>query len=304
MSVFFEGQEPTQERLRGSEELGIRTDVNRIAPRYFQTLGVRLLRGRDFTPTDKEGAPAVAILNERLAEKLWPGEDPVGKRLAVPDLNGPPRPPVEIIGVVKDTRYRTLLADAPPILYLPVLQAYDGRTTLVIHTTGDISGMITTISREVAEVDKNLPLFAVKSMSEQVAITLWQQRLAAGLIGLFGVLALALAAIGLYGVISHSVSLRTREIGIRMALGADRMNIVGLVVKQGLVLAVVGVALGIAAAVALTKFMSSVLYEVSATDPATFIVVSATLIAVALLASYIPARSATKVDPLVALKCE
>ena len=304
MSVFFEGQEPTQERLRGSEELGIRTDVNRIAPRYFQTLGVRLLRGRDFTPTDKEGAPEVAILNERLAEKLWPGEDPVGKRLAVPDLNGPPRPPVEIIGVVKDTRYRTLLADAPPILYLPVLQAYDGRTTLVIHTTGDVSGMITTIRREVAEVDKNLPLFAVKSMSEQVATTLWQQRLAAGLIGLFGVLALALAAIGLYGVISHSVSLRTREIGIRMALGADRMNIVGLVVKQGLVLAVVGVALGIAAAVALTKFMSSVLYGVSATDPATFVVVSATLIAVALLASYIPARSATKVDPLVALRCE
>jgi predicted permease len=304
MSVFYEGQEPTQERLRGNEEIGIRTDVNRIAPLYFQTLNIPLLHGRDFTEADKEGTPAVAVINEKLAEKLWPGEYAVGKRLAAPYLNGPPRPPVEIIGVAKDTRYRTLLADAPPILYLPVLQAYDGRTTLVIHTTGDPADIVQTIRKEITEVDRNLPLFAVRSMSEQVATTLWQQRMAAGLIGIFGVLALVLAAIGLYGVISHSVTQRTREIGIRMALGADQVQIVRLVIKQGLRLAMTGVSLGIAAAFALTKFMSSVLYEVSATDPATFIAVSVLLIAVALLASYIPARRAMKVDPMVALRYE
>jgi putative ABC transport system permease protein len=246
----------------------------------------------------------VAIINEALAERLWPGESPIGKRLAAPFINGPRRPPVEIVGLVRDTRYRTLLADAPPILYLPVLQAYDGRTTLVIHTTGEPAAMIETIRSEVAQVAKNLPLFAVKSMSEQVATTLWQQRMAASLIGIFGGLALVLAAIGLYGIIAHSVTQRTREIGIRMALGADHTNIVGLVVKQGIRLALTGLSLGMVAALALTRLMSSLLYEVSATDPTTFIVASGTLIAVALLASYIPARRATKVDPMIALRYE
>jgi predicted permease len=304
MSVFYEGQEPTQEELRGSQELGIRTDANRVAPRYFQTLGIPLLEGRDFTEADREGAPVVAIINEKLAERLWPGESAVGKRLAAPFLSGPHRPPVEIVGVAKDTRYRTLLAEAPPILYLPVLQAYDGRTTLVIHTAGEPARLIETIRGEVARVDKNLPLFAVKSMSEQVAVTLWQQRMAAGLIGIFGVLALALAAIGLYGVMSHAVAQRTHEIGIRMALGADHRAVVGLVVKQGLRVAVTGLLLGIVAALALTRLMTSLLYEVSTTDPMTFIVASALLMAVALLASYIPARRAARVEPLAALRHE
>jgi predicted permease len=304
MSIFYEGQEPPQDVLRSSEELGIRTDANRVAPRYFHTLNIPLLQGRDFSEADRAGAPAVAIINQALAERLWPGESPIGKRLAAPFLNGPRRPPVEVIGVVSDTRYRTLLADAPTILYLPVLQAYDGRTTLVIHTTGEPAAMIETLRGEVTQVAKNLPLFAVKSMSEQVATTLWQQRMAASLIGIFGGLALVLAAIGLYGVIAHSVTQRTREIGIRMALGADPTNIVGLVVKQGLKLALAGVSLGMVAALALTRLMSSLLYEVSATDPTTFIIASFVLIAVASLASYIPARRATKVDPMIALRYE
>jgi len=304
LSIFLEGQEPPQEALRASDDLGIRTDANRIAPGYFRTLNIPLLQGRDFTEADRAGTPAVAILNQTLAEKLWPGESAIGKRLAVPSPNGPRRPPVEIIGVVQDTRYRTLLSDAPPILYLPVLQAYDGRTTLVIHTTGEPAAMIETIRNAVAQVAKNLPLFAIKSLSEQVATTLWQQRLAASLIGIFGGLALVLAAIGLYGVIAHSVTQRTREIGIRMALGADYTNIVGLMVKQGLGLAATGTTLGLVAALALTRLMSSLLYEVSATDPATFVLASLGLIAVASLASYIPARRATRVDPMVALRHE
>jgi predicted permease len=303
-SVFYEGQEPPPQALRGSEELGIRTDANRIAPRYFQTLNIALLQGRDFTEADRAGAHGVAIVNQALAEKLWPGESPIGKRLAAPFVNGPHRPPVEIVGLVKDTRYRTLLAAAPPVLYLPVLQAYDGRTTLVIHATGEPAAIINTVRNEVAQVAKNLPLFAVKSMSEQVATTLWQQRMAASLIGIFGGLALALAAIGLYGVIAHSVTQRTREIGIRMALGADYRKIVGLVVRQGLRLALIGTTLGLAAALALTRLMSSLLYEVSATDSLTFIIASVVLIAVASLASYIPARRAAKVDPMIALRHE
>jgi putative ABC transport system permease protein len=304
MSVFYEGQEPPQEMLRGNQELGVRTDVNRVAPRYFQTLGIPLLRGRDFTEADKGGAPAVAIINEKLAEKLWPGESALGKRLAAPALNGPPLPAVEIVGIARDTRYRTLLADAPPILYFPVLQAYDGRTTLVVHTTGDGAGLAQTIRGEVAAIDRNLPLFAVKSMSEQVAATLWQQRMAAGLIGLFGALALVLAAVGLYGIVSHSVAGRTREIGIRMALGANRTNIVGLIVRQALALALAGVSVGVVAALVLTRLMTGLLYEVRAADPTTFAVAAMLLIAVSLLASFTPARRATRVDPTVALRYE
>jgi predicted permease len=304
MSVFYDGQEPSQEALRSNEELGVRTDANRVAPHYFRTLNITLLQGRDFSEVDRAGALPVAIVNEVLAEKLWPGESPIGKHLAAPFFNEPRRPPVEIIGLVRDTRYRTLLAEAPPILYLPVLQAYDGRTTLVIHTTGDPAGMIETIRSAVARVAENVPLFAVKSMSEQVVMTLWQQRLAASLLGIFGGLAMVLASLGLYGVIAHSVTQRTREIGIRMALGANYINVIGLVVKQGLRLVVIGVSMGIIAALVLTRLMSSLLYEVSATDPATFIISSVLLIVVALLASYIPAWRATKVDPMIALRYE
>jgi putative ABC transport system permease protein len=302
--VFQEGTEPPQEVLRGEPDLGTKTDVNRIAPHYFQTLNIPLLNGREFTEADKRGSTLVAIVNEKLAEKLWPGENPIGKLLHAPFYNQPPRPPVEIIGIAKDTRHRTLLATPPPILYLPVLQAYDGRTTLVIHTAGEPASMVHIIRDEVAKIDTSLPLFAIKSLSEQVSITLWQQRMAAGLIGIFGGLALLLAAIGIYGVISHSVALRTREIGIRMALGAGSSNIVALVVRKGLMLAISGVAVGTAAAFFLTGLMSSLLYDVSTTDSITFVIVSLTLIVVALLASYIPARKATRVDPIIALRHE
>ena len=304
MAIFYEGQEPPPEALRGSEEIGMRTDANRIAPRYFSTLNIPVLQGRDFSEADRVGAPAVAIVNQALAEKLWPGESPLGKRIAAPFFNEPRRPPLEIVGLVGNTRHRTLLADAPPILYLPVLQAYDGRTTLVIQTAGEPAAMTETIRNAVARVAKDLPLFAVKTMTEQVATTLWQQRMAASLIGLFGGLALALAGVGLYGVIAHSVTARTREIGIRMALGADYREIVRMVVKQGLKLALIGAAVGLVAALGLTRLMSSLLYGVSATDPPAFIVASAALIAVALLASYIPARRATRVDPMIALRHE
>jgi predicted permease len=303
LSVFLPGEEPPPEVLRTRDDLGLRVDANRIAPDYFRTLGIPILEGREFTDQDRLGTPPVAILNERLANRLWPGESAVGKLLSVPFWLEP-RPPVQIIGVARDTKHRSLLADMPLLVYLPELQVYDGRATLVARTRGDATKLIPAIRGEVAALDKDLSLYAVKTMSEQIESTLWQQRTAAGLIGIFGLLALALAAIGIYGVIAHSVAQRTREIGIRMALGADARGVLRMILRQGLVLALTGVLVGLAAAFALTRLMSSVLYGVSATDPLTFVISSVVLVGVALGACFAPARRATKVDPMIALRCE
>jgi predicted permease len=245
----------------------------------------------------------VAIINERLANQLWPGENAVGKLLSVPFWHEP-RPPVQIVGVARDTKHRSLLADMPMLVYLPELQAYDGRATLVVRTTGDSKKLIPAIRGEVAALDKDLTLQAVKTMTEQIESTLWQQRTAAGLIGVFGLLALGLSAIGIYGVIAHTVEQRTREIGIRMALGAGANAVQRMILRQGLVLALTGVVVGLAAAFAATRLMSSFLYGVSATDPLTFLIASVVLVGVAVGACLVPARRATRVDPMIALRCE
>ncbi|MFY9607090.1 MAG: FtsX-like permease family protein, partial [Blastocatellia bacterium] len=283
--------------------LGLRVDANRIAPHYFRTLGIPILEGREFSFSDRLGTTPVAIVSQKLAERLWPGESAIGKQLSVPFWREP-RPPVEIVGVARNTRYRSLLVDMPLLVYLPELQTYDGRATLVARVGSNPSGFIPAIRDEFAAEDKNLPVFAVKTMTEQIAGTLWQQRMAVGLIGLFGVLALVLAAIGLYGIIAHWVALRTREIGIRMALGAQPSDVKNMVVRQGMWLAVQGIALGLVSAFAMTRLTSSLLYGISATDPLTFVVASVLLAGVALGASFAPARRATKVDPMIALRCE
>jgi ABC-type antimicrobial peptide transport system permease subunit len=189
------------------------------------------------------------------------------------------------------------------LIYLPELQAYDGRATLVARTAGDPT-LINTIRNEVTSLDRDLSLLGVKTMSEQIESTLWQQRIAAGLIGLFGLLAVALAAIGIYGVIAHSVEQRIREIGIRMALGADARGVRRMILRQGSKLALIGVIVGLGAAFVLTRLMSSLLYGVSATDPLTFLISSVVLVGVAVGACLAPARRATKVDPMIALRCE
>jgi len=303
LSVFLPGEEPPLDLLRARSDLGIRVDANRIAPNYFRTLGIPILVGREFTDGDRAGAIPVGIINEKLANRLWPGETAVGKLLAVPFWDET-RPPIQIIGVAGDTKHRSLLADMPMLIYLPELQAYDGRATLVARTNGDPKDLIPAIRDVVAELDKDLNLFAVKTMAEQIDSTLWQQRIAAGLIGVFGLLALGLSAIGIYGVISHSVAQRTREIGIRMALGADARGVRRMILRQGLILAMTGVLVGLAAAFALTRLMSSLLYGVSATDTITYVVSSIVLVGVALGACIVPARRATKVDPMIALRCE
>jgi predicted permease len=303
LSVFLPSEEPPPEVLRTRDDLGLRVDANRIAPDFFRTLGIPVIAGREFDESDRQGAPLVAILNQKLAERLWPGESAVGKMLAVPFWREP-RPPVEIIGVAANSKYRSLLEDIPMLVYLPELQAYDGRATVVARARANPSSALSAIRAEVAALDPGLPVHAVKTMAEQISGTLWQQRMAAGLIGLFGVVALSLAAIGLYGIIAHWVSLRTREIGIRMALGAQPASVRNIVVRQCLQLALKGIVLGLVCSLALTRLMSSVLYGVSATDPLTFAVASLLLAGVALGAGIAPARRATRVDPMIALRCE
>jgi len=305
ISLFYEGQAPTQEMLRDHEfELGIRVDEDIVAPNYFRTMSIPLVAGRDFYSQDDASAPRVAIVNEKLAQRLWPGQNALGRRIEWPSLQGPPRLPLEIIGVAKDTKYRSLLVEPPPVIYFPLSQNYDGRETLLVRTAGDPASAVPALRSVVAKINPDLPVYGVKSMSEQVADSLWQQRMAAVLIGCFGAVALTLAAIGLYGVISRWVAQRTHEIGIRMALGANHRNILRLVVGKGMAVALLGVVLGAVVAQGATRAMSSLLYGVGATDAATLAAVSLLLAGVALVASYLPARRATKVDPMVALRDE
>jgi predicted permease len=302
--IFYPGQEPSPNVLQGREfELGLRVDVDTIGPQFFRTLGITFLRGRDFNEQDTDRTTPVVIVNERLAQRLWPGQDAIGKRIAMPPWSGPARPPVEVIGIAKDTKYRSLLSDPPLLLYLPVAQNYDGRTTLIVRAA-DPARLLPTIRAEIAGLDKNLPVFGIETMAEHIASSLWEQRMAAGLISIFGLLALFLAATGLYGVIAYSVAQRTREIGIRMALGAQRTDIFRLVIGQSLRLAMIGVAAGLGIALGATRVLSGLLYGVSASDPLTFTAISLLLAGVALAASWLPARRAIRVDPTIALHYE
>jgi predicted permease len=305
MSIFYPGQEPLEDLRHGREfELGIRVGTNSVAPGYFRTMGIPLQAGREFTLRDDERAPAAVVINQKLADRLWPGEDAIGKLVSCPKWPyDQPAPYYQVIGVTRNARL-ALDADTPFLLYFPVLHDYDGRATLIVRTAGDPNGLLAAVRSQVVALDKNLPLYGIETMQERVAGSLWRQRMALELIGIFGVLALALAAIGLYGVVAHSVAQRTRELGLRMALGAEHRDILRLVVGEGMILALEGVGVGLVGALACTRLMSSLLYGVSPTDPLTLAAVSLLLAAVTLAASYIPARQAAAVDPMVALRHE
>ena len=303
VSIFYEGQVPPLDYVRGHEfEVGLRVDMNTVAPNYFRTMGISLLQGRDFTELDKTGAPLVAIVSQQLAQRLWPGQDAVGKRIEWPSWEGAPRPPLEIIGVSADARYRSLLADPPLLLYVPESQNFSGRQTLVIRTGADPEGFIGAVRGAVASADQNLPVFAVKTMTEQMRDSLWQPRMAAGILGSFSIFALILAAVGLYAVVSQWMAQRTREIGIRMALGAKPRDVMRLTLGYGAGLAVWGIAAGVLLSVALTQFVSVLLFGVSRTDVLSIAVIAVFLLLVALTACYVPARRAMSVDPMVALR--
>jgi putative ABC transport system permease protein len=259
------------------------------------------VRGRDFTETDSEKAPKVLIINEAMANRFWGDQDPIGKRLK---LFGDSEYR-QVVGIVRDSKYNSLTEPRRPFLYIPLLQEYAPQVNLHVRTLSDPKSMIAALRSEVQAIDPSLPVLNVQTLSERVDNSLGGERSQATLVGSSGLLALLLAAVGLYGVMSYTVAQRTREIGIRMALGAGRGNVMGLVLKQGVTLVSAGVVLGLVAAFPLTKiFISGLLFGVSAFDPLTFIGTSAVLLVVSLLASYVPARRATKVDPLIALRYE
>ena len=269
---------------------------------YFRTMGISVRAGRTFTPRDDANAPRVVVLSEKVAQRYWPGENPVGRRIITGSASD--RRTYEIVGVVSDVKAFGLEEPAPGDLYFPLAQTPSQLLCIALRTAGDPGTFANQLRRAVWNVDREQPVMFVMPMSELAAESLAFRRAGMLLAGGFGLLALVLAAIGIYGVLSYSVSRRTREIGVRVALGATRSEVAKLVVRDGLLMTAVGIALGLAAALALSRFMISVLYEVKPGDPLTYAAVAAILLVVALLATLIPARRATSVDPLVALRAE
>ena len=274
-----------------------------ISPNYFQAMGIPLPQGRPFSDRDKADAPAVAIINETAARRSWPNEDPLGKRfkLGRPDSKNPW---VTIVGIVGGVSHRVLGVAAQPEVYFPFQQNPGPILTLVVRTTSDPKAFTAAVRREVSALDKDLPVSNIKFMDEILAGSVAQPRVYALLLGIFAGLALILAAIGIYGVMSYSVTQRTREIGIRMALGAQPRNVLTLILKQGMLLALVGITIGLIISFALMRVLANQLYGVSTTDVETFAVISILLMSVAMVACYIPALRATKVDPLIAVRYE
>jgi putative ABC transport system permease protein len=282
--------------VREGDTARIQTFQNFVSTRYLEAMSIPIVLGRAFSDGDAQSSP-VAIVNQTLAHRLWPNESPLGQRIRMGQ-------PMEVIGVAQDIKGRNLLESPGPMLYVPLSQQYQPNAVLHLRTSADPAALAETVRREVAALDRNLPVYGIQPLSEHVTATLTPQRLLAHLIASFGLLSLVLAGIGLYGLLAYTVSQRTPEIGIRRALGAQRGAVLRLVVAQGMTLALVGVGLGLTAAFAVTRLLQGLLFGVSALDPLTFATFALLLIGVALLACYIPARRAANVEPKAALRYE
>lgn len=292
MPYFVEGHPPS------SPEQSFDDDFRRINQHYFKAMRIPLLRGRNFTDQEVQQGAKVLIVSDLLVQQVFPNEDPIGKRLVMAIGDGMP---FEIIGVVGDLRHNALATPPSPIMYMP---HFDQSMNLVIRTRNNPAGFAGAVRREIRAIDADQPVAAVRTMEDWLDTSTAGPRYRTTLIGLFAVLALVLASTGIYGVMSYSVAQRTHEIGVRMALGAKQFDVLKLVLRQGMLLVLIGVALGLAGAFALTRVMDTLLFGVSAKDPLTFVMVSILLAIVAFVACYIPAYRATKVDPLVALRYE
>jgi predicted permease len=281
---------------------GLKTDINSVSPGYFETLGMRLVQGRGFTSADRAGTPGVAVINEAIAERLWPGGSPIGKRFRL----GPKGDEVlEVVGVVRTARYRSLVEAPRPFFYRPFTQAYQSSMTLHVRTgAGDPYAVLPAVRRALDELDRDLPLSRVQTLEQRLGRSVGTQRTAATLVGLYGVLALLLAAVGLYGSMAYSVDRRTREMGVRMALGARATQVRRHVLGQALRVTVGGVVVGLAATVPATRLLRSQLFGVQPADPVTLAGVIIVLAAATLAAAYVPARRATRVDPVTALRTD
>ena len=298
IGISIEGQPPP---APGKENIVV---TRIISPKYFDTMSIPLLSGRAFTDQDMATTPRVVVISETMARRYWPGEDPIGKRIGAGRIQRP-EDLTQVVGVVKDVRQFELTADAKPQMYLPYRQrGFFPSEDLVVKTDVDPASMASTVRNAVWEIDKDQPVSNIRTMEEILLKSIARQRFSMLLLAIFAAVALILAAVGIYGVMSYSVAQRTHEIGIRMALGAQTGAVLKLAVSYGLKLVVAGIVIGLIAAFALTRVMSTLLFGVTATDPTTFALISLLLIGVAAIASYIPARRATKVDPIIALRYE
>jgi putative ABC transport system permease protein len=272
-----------------------------ISPDYFSTMNIQLRDGRYFDESDHEKAPRVIVVSEATARRYWPNESPIGKRIGFGREQTDWR---EIIGVVADVRHFGLSVDARPTMYFSAQQVPRAFTNIMLRVEGDPLSYVAALRREVQALDSNLAFSSVRTMDDLVSATIAVPRLLMFLFGGFAAVALLLTALGIYGVMAYSVTQRVHELGVRIALGARASNVLMLILGQGIKLSLIGVAVGLAAAFALTRLMASLLFGISPTDPMTFVVISLLIIGVGLVACYLPARRATKVDPMVALRYE
>jgi predicted permease len=291
-TVIIEGYTPQRD-----ENMSVL--YNSVSPDYFRAMGIPLLRGREFGDDDRAGSLLVAIVNETFAERYWPGEDPIGKR-----FDPTTGRLVTVVGVAKDGKYEQLDDPPQPFMYFPLAQGYSSDITLHLRATGEPHALVGTLRKTFEALDPGLPFLQPRTLAEHMGAALMAQRLGALLLSVLGGVALALAVVGLYGVLSYGVSQRRRELGIRVALGAGRGEVLRLVLREGMRLAALGIAVGTIAAFAGGRLLASQLHGVSPADPITYTVIALLLASVALVASYIPARRAARVDPMLALRGE
>jgi predicted permease len=278
-----------------------RINANVVGPGFFRTLGIPLVAGRDFDAQDTEDRPPVVVMNETAARMHFPGIDPIGKRVSFEGQQGPWR---EIVGIVRDSRYGSLGEPALPVTYMPVAQNHETGMMLYVRASVPPSSLIGELRRQIQTLEPNLPVPDIRTMSETVGTSLYAARMGAWLLGVFGGLALLLAAVGIYGVLSFSVSRRTHEMGIRLALGADARDVFLLVVRDGMLLVTTGVVIGLASGVAGARAVTSFLYGAEASRWPTLVSVTTILVVVAIAACAIPARRAMRVNPITALRQE
>jgi predicted permease len=293
IGIAFPGEETPRQQA-------INMDYNIVTPKYFDTLGIPLLQGRDFDQRDTTESPGTVIVNEAFVRRFWQGQSPIGKQLILAGN----KTPLEVIGLAKNSKYYGWREDGLPFIYLPFSQQYRPGMTLLVSSSGDPATMIRSVRELVGTLDRGVPVINIRTMTEHLGVALFEMRAAAVMLTFFSLLALALATVGLYGMIAHGVNQRKREIGIRMALGAQRSDILKLVLKEGMFLTLTGLIIGIGLAAGLTQLVSSLLYNVSTIDLPTYGVVALVLTLVAFLASFLPAREAIKVEPIKALRYE
>ena len=291
----------------GASDADDDTEVHftQIYPHYFAALGIPVLSGRELDRADMgPDSPIVAVINETMARVVFKNQDPIGRQFAYNYGGG--GPPVRVIGIARDAKYKSLREESMPMAYLPFLQAKTGRgqMTLLVRSVGNQAALAATVRQEVQKFYPESPLSEIRTLAQQVDASLVQERLIASISGLFAVLALVLAATGLYGILSYSVARRTNEIGVRIALGASRGEVILMVLHEELNMVLLGVAAGVPASLAIARVLSSRLFGIGATDVNTYVGALALLLATALLAGYLPARRATSVDPLTALRYE